>query len=148
MQCRLSFELNLHVLEFPYTCTALNVLKAIPRQRSQGILRTHSNKSNEPHRDRTNKMACASSEDSDQLGHPPSLSSLHCPLEESLVPLLPIKRATAKTLNRLGGCPGWSESSLGAHAILLDLSRCGSYAFCSSYSWRTRKHHHYTIICH
>ena len=33
---------------------------------------------------------------------------------------------TAKTLIRLGGCPGWSESSLGAHAILLVLSRCGS----------------------
>ena len=29
---------------------------------------------------------------------------------------------TAKTLIRLGGCPGWSESSLGAHAILLVLS--------------------------
>ena len=26
---------------------------------------------------------------------------------------------TAKTLIRLGGCQGWSESSLGAHAILL-----------------------------
>ena len=26
---------------------------------------------------------------------------------------------TAKTLIRLGGCPGWSESSLGAHAILV-----------------------------
>ena len=30
---------------------------------------------------------------------------------------------TAKTLIRLGGCPGWSESSLGAHAVL---SRGGS----------------------
>ena len=29
---------------------------------------------------------------------------------------------TAKTLIRLGGSPGWSESSLGAHAILLVLS--------------------------
>ena len=28
---------------------------------------------------------------------------------------------TAKTLIRLGGCPGWSESSLGAHAKLLVL---------------------------
>ena len=27
----------------------------------------------EPHRDKTNKMACAQSEDSDQPGHPPSL---------------------------------------------------------------------------
>ena len=33
---------------------------------------------------------------------------------------------TAKTLIRLGGCPGWSESSLGAYAILLVLSRSGS----------------------
>ena len=33
---------------------------------------------------------------------------------------------TAKTLIRLGGCPGWSESSLGAHTILLDLSWGGS----------------------
>ena len=27
----------------------------------------------EPHRDKTNKMACAASDDSDQPGHPPSL---------------------------------------------------------------------------
>ena len=32
---------------------------------------------------------------------------------------------TAKTLIRLGGCPGWSESSLGAQIILLVLSSCG-----------------------
>ena len=29
--------------------------------------------SNEPHRDKTNKMACVPNEDSDQPGHPPSL---------------------------------------------------------------------------
>ena len=29
----------------------------------------------------------------------------------------------------LGGCPGWSESSLGVHAISFVLSRCGSFAF-------------------
>ena len=41
----------------------------------------------EPPQDKTNKMACASSEDSDQPGHPPSLiKSLRCPHEESLVP--------------------------------------------------------------
>ena len=33
---------------------------------------------------------------------------------------------SAKTLIRLGGCPGWSESSLGAHATLLVLSWGGS----------------------
>ena len=42
--------------------------------------------------------------------------SLRCPLEESLGPELPIER-TAKTMIRLGGCPGWSESSLGAHSF-------------------------------
>ena len=35
----------------------------------------------EPHRDKTNKLACAPSEDSDQPGHPPSLlKSLRCAL--------------------------------------------------------------------
>ena len=35
-------------------------------------------------------------------------------------------KRTAKTLIRLGRCLGWSESSLGAHAILLALSYAGS----------------------
>ena len=35
---------------------------------------------------------------------------------------------TAKTLIRMGGCPGLSESSLDAHATLLVLSRGGSNA--------------------
>ena len=52
-----------------------------------------------------------------------SLCYLH---EEALCPQLPIER-TAKTLIRLGGCPGWSESSLCAHVILLVLLRCGSF---------------------
>ena len=34
---------------------------------------------------------------------------------------------TAKSLIRLGGCPGWSESSLGTQIVLLFLSRGGSY---------------------
>ena len=36
---------------------------------------------------------------------------------------------TAKSLIRLGGCQGWSESLLGAHANLLVLSCCGSLCF-------------------
>ena len=56
------------------------------------------------------------SEDSDQNGHPPCLISLRCPREESFGPKLPIE-CTAKTLIRLGGCPGWSESSLGAQSL-------------------------------
>ena len=55
--------------------------------------------------------------------------SLRCPHEESFGPYQPIER-TAKTLIRLGGCPGWSESSLGAHVSMLVLSRGGSYLLC------------------
>ena len=51
----------------------------------------------EPPHDKTNKMACALSEDSDQT----RWGSLCCAHEESLGPKLPIKR-TAKTLIRLG----------------------------------------------
>ena len=52
----------------------------------------------EPHHDKTNEMACAPSEDSDQSGYLPSLISLHCPHEESLGPdhELPTE-CTAKT---------------------------------------------------
>ena len=44
--------------------------------------------------------------------------SFRCPHEEKLDPYLPIERAS-KTMITLGGCPGWSESSLGAKIILL-----------------------------
>ena len=46
----------------------------------------------EPAHDKTNKMACAPCENSDQPGHQPSLISLHCPDEESLDLKLPIER--------------------------------------------------------
>ena len=36
-------------------------------------IRIYIHRQNEPHHDKTNKVACASSEDSDQPGHPPSL---------------------------------------------------------------------------
>ena len=52
--------------------------------------------------------------------------SFHCPHEGSLGPYLHIER-TSKTLIRLGECPGWSESSLGAKIILLVLPWGGSY---------------------
>ena len=42
--------------------------------------------------------------------------SLRCPHEETLGSYLPIQ-CTAKTLIRLGGCPGWYESSLGTHSF-------------------------------
>ena len=46
-------------------------------------------------------------------------------LKKALVLSNPL--STAKTLIRLGGCPGWSESLLGPHAILLVLSWGGSF---------------------
>ena len=82
----------------------------------------------EPRHDKTIKMICAPSEDSDQPGHPPSLISQHCPPEAKVGPKLPIER-TAKTLIRLGGCPGWSESSLGTKVILFVFSWGGSKCF-------------------
>ena len=45
-------------------------------------------------------------------------------------------KRTAKTLIRLGECPGWSESSLDAQAILWGLSCAGSYI------WRTKLEPH------
>ena len=80
----------------------------------------------EPHHDKTNKMTCAASEGSDQLGHLPSLISLLYPHEEALGPWLP-SECTVKILIRLSGCRGWSESSLGGQAILLVLSCCSSF---------------------
>ena len=58
----------------------------------------------ELHHDKTNKVACAPSEDS-AWASAQSDQSLRCPLEETLDPQLPTER-TAKTLIRLGGCPG------------------------------------------
>ena len=49
---------------------------------------------------------CAPSEDSDQPGHPPSL-----------IRVFAGRMKKAKALIRLGGCPGWSEASLGAHSF-------------------------------
>ena len=52
---------------------------------------------------------CAPSEDSDQPGHP------LCAQWVAKGPRFLMW--TAETLIRLGGCPGWSESSLGAHSL-------------------------------
>ena len=55
--------------------------------------------------------------------------SLRCALSGSLRTQGFFMR-TAKTLIRLGGCPGWSKSSLGAHATLFVLSCGGSFSTC------------------
>ena len=82
----------------------------------------------------------APSEDSDQPGHLPSLIRVFAVrIKKAGVLSYPLSaqrrlwsdwadaQADSKTLIRLGGCPGWSESSLGAHVILLVLSWGGSF---------------------
>ena len=59
---------------------------------------------------------CVSSEDSDQPGHPPSLIRVFAVcMKKPWVLSYPL--STQRRLIRLGGCPGWSESSLGAHSF-------------------------------
>ena len=70
------------------------------------------NSTYEPSHDKTNKMACVPSEDSDQ--------SLRCPHEESLLPDLPIER-TAWT-DQTGRMPRMIRVFAGRTVILLVLS--------------------------
>ena len=86
----------------------------------------------EPQHDKTNNTACAPSKVSN---HQSLLCAQQVAKDKSFF------MQTAKTLIRLGGCPGWSESSLGTHAILLALSCKGSFinlfhtAFVSCLQW-------------
>ena len=66
-----------------------------------------------------------SDQSSDQPGHLPSLIRVFtvC-MKKPWVLSYPL--SSQRTLIRLGRCPGWSESSLGAQTILLVLSCCGS----------------------
>ena len=81
--------------------------------------------SNEPENDKINKITCVHSEDSDQPRHPSSLISRRCPPEKNIGHFA-THWEHSKELIRLGGCPNWSESSLGAQVILLVLSCSGS----------------------
>ena len=59
---------------------------------------------------------CAPSEDSDQPGHPPSLIRVFAVrMKKAYVLSYPL--SAQRRLIRLGGCPGWSESSLGAQSL-------------------------------
>ena len=88
-----------------------------------------------PPRDKTNKMACAPSEDSDQPGHPPILIRVFAVrMKKAWILRLHIER-TANTLIRLGGCTGWSESSLGAQSFCRFCHEAAHFIFTSSYLW-------------
>ena len=54
-------------------CSVFRKVKCIRFLNVTTFVIEYANSWNEPHRDKTNKMACAPSEDSDQPGHPPSL---------------------------------------------------------------------------
>ena len=79
----------------------------------------------EPPHDKTDKMACAPSEDSDQPGHPPSLIRVFTAAWRKLGPL-----ATHWAHSEYSDQTGRrSESSLGAHVILLVFWRyCKGFA--------------------
>ena len=76
---------------------------------------------NEPARDKTNKIPVC-----------PVRSVFAVRMGETLGPWPPVEH-TAKTLIRLGACPGWFESLLGAQIILLVLS-CNSSDFMRIFS--------------
>ena len=81
--------------------------------------------------DKTNKMIVAPSEDSDQHGHPPSLIRVFAfRLKQYWVLSYPL--SAQRRLIGLGGCLGWSESSLDSKVILLVLSWGGSDSSSSS----------------
>ena len=66
---------------------------------------------------RQNQLSdCAPSEDSVQPGHPPSLIRVFA-VRMKKAWVLNYPMSAAKTLIRLGGCPGWSESSLVAQSF-------------------------------
>ena len=78
-----------------------------------------------PPHDKTNKMICAPSEDADQPGHPPRVIRAFAVCSKDSQGSK-VSSCGQWRLIKLGGCPGWSESSLGAHAILLVLLWDGS----------------------
>ena len=80
----------------------------------------------EPEREITYIMTHAHSEDSDQPAHLRSQISLRCSPEEFSDPWQSTSRQ-AKTLIRLRGCAGWSESLLCARVIRYIISRFSSH---------------------
>ena len=62
------------------------------------------------------QCGCAPREDSDQPGHPPSLIRVFAVhMKKAWVISYPV--SAQQRLIRLGGCAGWSESSLGAQSL-------------------------------
>ena len=85
----------------------------------------------EPRHDKTNKTSVPPVKTQISLGiHPVCSESSLCAQWVAKDPSF--LQAAAKTLIRLGGCPGWSESSLGVHSFCWVLSCRGSFCCLSS----------------
>ena len=99
---------------YAYGLVNFTLLTHIP----YGPVRTRIVHINELQHDKTNKLTCAPSEDSDQPGQG-------------------FFMRTAKALIIRCGCPAWSETLLGTQVILLVLSRCGlnGYRWKICFSW-------------
>ena len=70
----------------------------------------------EPPHDKNQQCGCAHSQDSNQPGHPPSLIGVFAVcMKKAWVLSYPL--SAQRILIRLGGCPGWSESLLGACSL-------------------------------
>ena len=63
----------------------LSLVESDIRTRNQGVPQGKT-RTNKPSQDKTNKMPCTHSKNSDQPGHLPNLISLRCPHKESLAP--------------------------------------------------------------
>ena len=96
-------------------------------------------------------MICASSKDSDQPRHPPSLSESLLSAWKKFGSLATIE-STAKTLIRLGGCRGWS-SLRWAHMPLCWFCREAAQIWNSWQTIFTQEEHnklktHKSVYCH
>ena len=79
--------------------------------------------------DKTYKMACAPNEDSNQPGYPPSPIKVFA-IRMKKLRSLATQWAHSEDSNQSGRIrPDWSESSLGAHAIMLVSSLASSINF-------------------
>ena len=68
-------------------------------------LQLQSKFTNEPQHNKTNKMICAPSEDSDQPGHPPSLIKIFA-VHMKKAGVLSYPLSVSKGSDQTGGCPG------------------------------------------
>ena len=79
------------------------------------------------------QFGCAPSEDSDQPGHPPSLIRVFAvSMKKPWILTYPL--SAQRRLIRLGGCPGWSESSQGAQSFCWFCHEAAHYNF---WFWNT-----------